>query len=220
MTQDTVSLVDLIKQEQETSPHLRCRPFISEAEAKMTPEERDEQQKRQQMRWKLQFMFRNCFEGVLITSLRPKCLLALPYALANNNDIGTNAVMQTIFSDKVSQERIAHVEELERKIWQGSRIYSPGINALLEHFQRMSCYISRVTNCTVAECYWLMEICTWAGCIIPSFGVRMNEVLAVRNDVAELDFNRILDPKDYNDKATLEAVRNQYEILDHHIGRI
>jgi hypothetical protein len=215
------TLKHLIEEEcQNRSTHRWCG--ISKELMEMSPELREEFEIRESIRFGLDYHFQNMVSDVLKDCTRPKCLLALPAALASNCDIGTNVVMHLIVSDDISPRRRKYVDELRNNIWMRSSFYTPTVSQLLGFFCRMENGASGLKGCTVAECYWLLEVSEFAGCASPFFSMRVNEVIAVATSGREdqFDFLRVLDPVNVLDKVLLSATVEQYERLERTLGRI
>lgn len=206
------SLKGLIEEERRTA-RSRCPRFTHDF-VNTTVEERKEREVREAWRSRLIQGFKDVVKQSLENCRSPKSLLAIPYKLANDYFIGTNAVMRVIISDEVNPERIAHLEELITKVWMGCRIYQPTYDDVFRYFNRVKGTVGDLKDCTVGECYWLLELSKLIGCTLSISSREIEKVLAVKDSVNEIDFTRILDRQNEDDKTVLEAMFKQYQELE------
>lgn len=222
------NLRELIKLEYENSPRFRNRriPMMSREEAGMSTEEHEKLRERNSMRFELKSVLHSLFESTLKESNSPKYLLAIPLRLAVNSDIGTNVVMRLFFSDEVTPERIENVKFLTQGIRNESRSYwyesgasyAPSAKDLFWYFHRVNNAVPFISDCTVAECCWLMELAGWAECLSPFFSAHMAKAMAFESSINEIDFFRVLDSK--ADESLLRAVYEQYNVLEKVLDRM
>lgn len=211
-TTNPTSLKSLIEEEHRTARRAGCVPWFDNT---LTEEQRREREIRETWRYRLQSAIHTLCRETLRLRPSPKYLLALPFKLANNDTFGTNAVMRAIVSDSVCAERIAHLEELFSDLWPTSMAFMPGPEDVFGYFDRVQGRVDDLKSCTLAECYWLMEISKWAYCFLSDSGQEIEKAFAVKDSVNELDFTRVLDRHALGeDRPTLEAAFKQYEALE------
>lgn len=189
-------------------------PRVSEREIRMTPDERKKEKVRSANRYRLQYKFRAYVDNVLKVTQNPKYLLAVPYRLSRDYELGTNAVMHTITSNEVTSAHLSRVEEFHTRIWLAPRAYEPDAQQLLHHFQR-----DIHSTCAIAECYWLLELADWAGCLTPHSAGDIEAVFDYSSHGEHFDFLRILDAENEKDLAALEEIKQLYDTLEELFGR-
>lgn len=99
--------------------------------------------------------------------------IAVPRSLAQHPVLGTNVAMNMIYRpDTVTEEEIecvlAEISQLQE--------HAPTLPEVAAMF--VGDYL--LEECTVGECYWLLKLCEWLKCALPSFVKAMESKLYIR----------------------------------------
>lgn len=146
-------------------------------------------------------------------------LLCVPDMIAHHNVLGSNAAMRLVLSEE--PDNTEHVGEF-LTVLSGALQYMPARARLAQKLSRNYNAHSR----TLAECYWLYEMCSYLGIGNSFFGNMISQVLFGKDVVlGEIDFTKVLSPGSQATNQTKEQIlfdltTKQYEELESLLSRM
>lgn len=193
MSQETtaVTLTELAQQEaikRSGGP----RP-VSEAEkerlAALTPEQRDREKLIGENRHKLRSVIHDFFGEAANRVSGPMLMICVPDMIAHHHVLGSNAAMRLVLAEEPDNTE---------QVGEFLTILSDALNYLPVR-SRLAQKLARNYNAhsrTLAECYWLYEMCSYLGIGNSFFGNMISQVLFAKDtNIDEIDFTKVLPPQ-------------------------
>ncbi len=183
----------------------------NDAYRNMSPEERRDEEDRQAMRHALNRMAQSAFDMVIGNGSWP-AVRYIPVAMASQYVIGTNTAMRMIVSNDVTEARMAAVKELTDE-YRGLKIEGLGYLHMVNEDPNKPR--------SLAECYWLLELCRYLKCVHAEFEAVMKKALDPWESVDELEFIAPFNLADNHGHRLLQLrSQQQYEQLDALLKRL
>jgi hypothetical protein len=172
-----------------------------ERQANMSPEEIERENTIMANRQRLRAVIQDFFGEAANRVSSPMLLLCVPDMIAHHNVLGSNAAMRLVLSEE--PDNTEHVGEF-LTVLSSALQYLPVRARLAQKLARNYNSHSR----TLAECYWLYEMCSYLGIGNSFFGNMISQVL-FSSDVKleEIDFTKVLSA------GTQAAVQTKEQIL-------
>lgn len=218
-TNETKSLQQLADEERRDRPGQRISmgmPGLGDKYKDMTAEERAAEDQRQRQRSDVAFTLQQFFGNIAKQAVVfPMRLIALPEKLANDYVLGSNVGLRIVLDPEgVTQPSL--IEDLKTQLLQyNSDFLVPGLAETTVKLGYRD-YLGMKT--TLAEVYWLFELCSWLQCLTPMFSNVLSETTKDKK-VADEDFSRKLELSGA-DSMLCEAMRQQYATLERLLHRL
>jgi hypothetical protein len=154
----------------------------------MTLEQREREKIINENRYSLRTAIHNFFGEVANRVQSPMLLMCVPDMIAHHTVLGSNAATRLVISEE--PENTEQVGEFINTLI-GTMQYVPARAFLAQKLARNYNAQSR----TLAECYWLYELCSFLGVGNSFFGNMISQILFAKDvNLGALDFTKILAP--------------------------
>lgn len=157
--------------------------------ASLTQEQRDREKIINDNRYKLRAVIQDFFGEAANRVAGPMLMICVPDMIAHHNVLGSNAAMRLVLAEE--PDNTEYVGEF-LTILSNTLQYMPSRARLAQKLARDYNAHSR----TLAECYWLYEMCSYLGIGNSYFGNMISQVLFGKDiNTDEIDFTKVMAPQ-------------------------